>query len=322
MISINLKDEYRAAPWDYIQPRTFPGWFLAKRDRRGRCGMVEKAEFNTLEKAEKRRAVLLEESPGADILVVEHTVVVTPRASRKADRIRFNYNIPKDIDMTRARGQFEQFWRQDTRCQADRIAWYCGEVQALMGTAGTALDAAEDRQIRDEKSFVVYSGGQPFMHATGWVRQIQQDCRLSVHAELFHRAVEMGMKAVVVAECGGGAPTHELGHNLGTVWRAMSKDRQNDIGRIFDKKFRQAPPASKAGFGELAEEYGRGGRYGNGVYDLLRYRGDDPKPLPDQNIAHHLWKMASTLQLHYVSEVAGFAVMLYGVLTGYRNTIH
>ncbi len=58
------------------------------------------------------------------------------------------------------------------------------------------------------------------------------------------------------------------------------------------------------------------------MYDLLRYRGDDPKPLPDPNIAHHLWKMASTLQLHYVSEVAGFAVMLHGVLTGNRKTIH
>ena len=35
-----------------------------------------------------------------------------------------------------------------------------------------------------------------------------------------------------------------------------------------------------------------------------------------------LWKMASALQLHYLDEVAGFAVMLHGVLTGYRNTIH
>lgn len=35
MISINLKGEYRADPWDYVQPRTFPGWFLAKRDRGG-----------------------------------------------------------------------------------------------------------------------------------------------------------------------------------------------------------------------------------------------------------------------------------------------
>jgi len=32
--------------------------------------------------------------------------------------------------------------------------------------------------------------------------------------------------------------------------------------------------------------------------------------------------MASALQLHYLDEVAGFAVMLHGVLTGYRNTIH
>ena len=54
----------------------------------------------------------------------------------------------------------------------------------------------------------------------------------------------------------------------------------------------------------------------------LCYRGDDPKPLPDPNIAHHLWKMASALQHHYGNEVAGFAVMLHGVLTGYRNTIH
>ena len=162
------------------------------------------------------------------------------------------------------------------------------------------------------------------MRATGWVPQIQQDCRLSVPAELFFRATEMGMKAVVVAECGGGAPTHELGHNLGTVWRAMSKDRQNDIDRIFDKEFRQVKPVTKAGFGELAEEYGaehvKGGK--DGVYDLLRYRGDDPKPLPDRNIARHLWKMASTLQLHYLDEVAGFAIMLHGVLTGYRDTIH
>lgn len=321
MISINLKGEYRADPWDYIQPRMFPGWFLVKR---GRGGMAENAEFNTREEAEKRRVELLEESPGADILVVEHAVVVTPCASRKADCIRFHYNVPKGIDMQRARGQFEQFWRQDTRCQADRIAWYIGEVQALMGTAGTALDAAEDRQMRDGKSFVVYSGGQPSMHATDWVGQIQQDCRLSVHAELFHRAAELGMKAVVVAECGGRVPTHELGHNLGTVWRAVSKDRQREINRIFDREYRQTHPASKASFGALAEAYGaehvKGGK--NGVYDLLRYRGDDPKPLSDPNIAHHLWKMASTLQLHYVSEVAGFTVMLHGVLTGYRNTIH
>ena len=50
MTSINLKDEYRADPWDYLQPQTFPGWFLAKR---GRGGMAEKAEFNTRAKAEK-----------------------------------------------------------------------------------------------------------------------------------------------------------------------------------------------------------------------------------------------------------------------------
>ena len=31
MISINLKGEYRADPWDYVHPRTF----LAKRDRGG-----------------------------------------------------------------------------------------------------------------------------------------------------------------------------------------------------------------------------------------------------------------------------------------------
>ena len=58
------------------------------------------------------------------------------------------------------------------------------------------------------------------------------------------------------------------------------------------------------------------------MYDLLRYRGDDPKPLPDPNIARHLWKMASTLHIHYMKKVAGVAVMLHGVLTGYRNTIH
>ena len=39
------------------------------------------------------------------------------------------------------------------------MTWYVGEVQALMGTAGTALDAGEDKQIRDGKSFVVYSEG-------------------------------------------------------------------------------------------------------------------------------------------------------------------
>jgi hypothetical protein len=48
----------------------------------------------------------------------------------------------------------------------------------------------------------------------------------------------------------------------------------------------------------------------------------DPKPLPDSNIAHYLWSLASPLQLHHVSEVAGFAVMLHGVLAGNRNTIH
>ena len=134
------------------------------------------------------------------------------------------------------------------------MTWYVGEVQALMGTAGTALDAGEDKQIRDGKSFVVYSEGQPSMHATGWVRQIQQDCRRSVHAELFHRAAELGMKTVVVAECGGRVPTHELGHNLGTVWRTVSKDRQSEINRIFDREYRQIHPASSASFGELAEE--------------------------------------------------------------------
>ena len=321
MISINLKSEYQADPLDYLQPRIYPGWFLAKRNQRGRYGMAEEDYFDCRKKAEERRTKLLRDSPRADIMVVEYAVDVRPLE----DRLQFNYrSAPSGAPLESVHGQFEQFWKRETLHQADRIAWYGDEMLALMGTGGTALDVAEDRQIRDVNSLVVFSGGRLFMHSTVWTRQILQECRLSVHAELFYRAAEMGMKALVVAESGSRTSTRKLGHNLRKVWAAVSDERRCEINRIFDLEFRQAPPASEVGFDDLVEKYGakhvKDGRYG--VYDLLRYRGDDPKLLPDPNIAHHLWKMASTLQLHYVSKVVGFAVMLHGVLTDYRNTIH
>ena len=321
MISINLKGEYRADPWDYVQPRTFPGWFLAKRDRGGCYGMAGENYFDCREKAAGRRPKLLREGRRTDIMVVEYAVDVWPLEGR----LQFNYRSPEGtIDMESVHGQFEQFWRQETLHQADRVAWYGGEMLALMGTGSTALNVAEDRQIRDVNSFVVLSRARPSMHTTGWARQILQECRHSVHAELFYRAAEVGMKALVVAESGSRTLTHELGHNLRTVWAQVSEERRCEINRIFDLEYRQGLPASEASFDDLVEEYGaepvKGGK--PGVYNLLRYRGDDPKPLPDPNIARHLWKMASALQLHYMNEVAGFAVMLHGVLTGYRNTIH
>ena len=331
MISINLKGEYRADPWDYVQPRTFPGWFLAKRDRGGCYGMAGENYFDCREKAEGRRTKLLREGRRTDIVVVEYAVDVWPLEGR----LQFNYRSPKGtIDMESVYGQFEQFWRQETLHQADRVAWYGGEMLALMGTGKTALNVAEDRQIRDVNSLAVLSRERPSMLSTGWARQILQECRHSVHAELFYRAAEVGMKALVVAEVGMKAlvvaesgsrtSTRTLGHNLRTVWAEVSEERRCEINRIFDLEYRQVLPASEASFDDLVKEYGaepvKGGK--PGVYNLLRYRGDDPKPLPDPNIARHLWKMASALQLHYMNEVAGFAVMLHGVLTGYRNTIH
>ena len=313
MISINLKGEYRADPWDYVQPRTFPGWFLAKRDRGGCYGMAEEGYFDCRGKAEERRTKLLRDWPRTDIMVVEYAVDVRPLEGR----LHFNYGVPADtIDMESVHEEFEEFWRQETLHQADRVAWYEGEMLALMGTGSTALNVAEDRQSRDR--------GRPSMHTTSWAQQILQECQHSVHAELFYRAAEMGMKALVVAESGSRTATRKLGHNLRKVWAAVSEERRCEINRIFDLEFRQAPPASEVGFDDLVEKYGakhvKDGRYG--VYDLLRYRGDDPKLLLDPNIARHLWKMASALQCHYMNEVAGFSIMLHGVLTGYRNTIH
>ena len=151
------------------------------------------------------------------------------------------------------------------------------------------------------------------------MRQILHASKEKVQAHLFHQAVEVGMKGLLVADRWNPEEIRALGHNLGNVWEKVAEYRRLEVAGIYDRELRGRPPASPA-FDALVAKYSQGER---GVTESLRYLGEgDGKPLADRNTHRHLWKMASAL-LHYnQGEIAGWATAVLGALTDFRNTIH
>ncbi|MYC64650.1 MAG: hypothetical protein F4X16_17745 [Caldilineaceae bacterium SB0661_bin_34] len=307
-------DEYIPKVENYVRSRTYTRWFLTERDRRGRINLGERKHFKTLAQAETRRDEL-RDGAGRDLAVVECRVVMSILAP-KNKRIQFEYR-PTGETRKRAESQFEQFWREDALRRTESILWYGGEFTAMMFAGRAVFEDAETELHRDRHVIpVVLDGGRVEIHTPGLARQLQQDCRLRVTAHLFHQAVEVGMKVLAVAD--GIDDLRKLGHRLGDVWADVDERHRLEVNRIFNKEVKDAPPASKS-FDELVAQYSKGGK---GVTRRLRYLGDDPKPLPDSDIVHHLWKMATALELYYFRVLVGGTLAVHGVLTDFCDTIH
>ena len=311
-------NEYTPKAEDYVRPKAYQGWFLTERDRRGRISyLAESAYFEDKAQAKVQRDELRAHSGRTrDLSVVECCVIISI-SEPKNKRIRFEYK-PTGATWMRAQSQFEQFWREDTLQRTESILWYAGEFVAMMHSGGVALDATEEKSLRDRHVIpIVRDGGRVEIRPSGLIRQIQQDCRDSVQAHLFHQAVEVGMKVLLAADRID--DLRKGGHKLGDVWQGVSERRRLAVNRIFDKELKDVPPAS-ASFDALVAQYSKGKK---GVTGSLRYLGEGRRsPLPDRDIVRHLWKMASALLLYYLCDLAEPAIAAYGVLTDFRDTIH
>ena len=309
--------EYRPTVEDYMRPRTCQGWHLVKRSRRGRLGLAEKSYFDTREQAEDRLDKLRQAAPARDLSVVECRVAIGISEPRNR-RFRFAYS-PDGAEWKSAQSQFEQFWRADTRQRCERILWYWGEFATLMRAGRDALDAAETKTLGDLNVIPVVRDGEVEIHPTDPVRQILHTSKEKVLAHLFHQAIEVGMKGLLVADRWKLKEISALGHNLGDVWREVTEYRRLEVAGIYERKLRERPPASPA-FDALVAEYGKGER---GLSKSLRYLGEgDGKPLLDRNTHYHLWKMASALLLYNQAKIVAWATVVLGALTDFRNTIH
>ena len=232
--------EYRPKVEDYLRPHTYQGWYLVKKSQRGRLDLADRAYFDTQAQAEARRDKLRQAAPAPDLSVVEYRVAIDILEPRNR-YFRFAYS-PDGAEWKSAQSQFEQFWRADTRQRCERILWYWGEFATLMGAGRDALGAAETKTLGDLNVIPVVRDGEVEIHPTGLVRQILHTSKEKVLAHLFHQAIEVGMKGLLVADRWKLKEISALGHNLGDVWREVTEYRRLEVAGIYERKLRESPP--------------------------------------------------------------------------------